>query len=111
MRREVFDTAPIQETLDALRADSLTDRFLMRRMGEFERKLLPPLQIGDDELDRSVPTNLCIDPKYDTEYDAYRRLNKLPDTEEVLEEYQRMWPEAPPPTWAGRPIRFVDKES
>ena len=39
------------------------------------------------ELDRSVPTNLPLDPNKDNPYEAFRREHGLPDTPESLEEY------------------------
>jgi hypothetical protein len=45
----------------------------------FWRRLTPPIKINDDELDRSVPTNLPLDPARDDPYQAFRRARGLPD--------------------------------
>ncbi len=39
------------------------------------------------ELDRSVSTNLPLDPNKDNPYEAFRREHGLPDTPESLDEY------------------------
>lgn len=54
---------------------------------EFLRHHIPPLPITDDELDRSVPTNLPVDATKDNHYQAFRRARGLPDTTDAMEEF------------------------
>lgn len=74
----VADTKPATKMNAKLRED------------RFYAKIRPITPIPNDELDRSVPTNLPVDPTKDNEYQAWRRKHGLPDTEDTLKCYNRV---------------------
>jgi hypothetical protein len=85
-RTPIFDN--FKQTLKDAGIDVDAERVRMREDG-FYKRIMPPVQITNDELDRSVPTNLPVDPARDDPYQAFRRERHLPDTEESAKLYQQ----------------------
>jgi hypothetical protein len=77
-------------------AAEAVNSFIRTKMREdgFYRRIMPPIQIGDDDLDRSVPTNLPLNPQHDNPYQAFRRVRGLPDTLDSWVRFWRLDPEA-----------------
>jgi hypothetical protein len=86
-----------------LTAVDAVNEFTRTRMREdgFYRRIFPVLAIGNDELDRSVPTNLPLDPKYDTAYQQFRRERNLGDTREAMQLFDAYMAD-------GRPLKILD---
>lgn len=76
-------------TLTPVPAERVARMAHRRRMrgDAFRKQIIPPIPITGDELDRSVPTNLPVDPTKDTPYQAFRRERHLPDTTEALDQF------------------------
>lgn len=77
--------------IDVTKPADKMNEFIRQKMREdrFYAQMRPIVPIGNDELDRSVPTNLPVDPTKDNHYQAFRRARGLPDTTEAMEEFCR----------------------
>lgn len=75
-----------ENTLEKMWKEGLVEYEKREKMREdkFYRQIKEPIKITDDELDRSVPTNLPVDPAKDTPYQKFRRAHNLADTTEAM---------------------------